>query len=399
VSDVRFSFHSPHAIAWDVAREAPLLLDALSAQAAGVPSRLAALRDRVPCAGSIVPFEAEADGRTFVRPYRHLRAFYEKCEGGVIAYKGTEPYAADRDAHLRTLAHFRVDYPARGKSLFSAAEHFAIVEQKVALALGLDEALEDARAAAALQSAHLERFGKLARLPTPLMVVSWPQDVATAHLAALRPLISERAQRILDTCMRNGLGAIVYHYPSVPIRVAHLPHELGPASDGPWLQRLARRADPAATVDSWVDLVARMLSLGFLPGRTDHIGIGHCVEMQNAVIDGGFVDVGSVVRMESVRSDGAFQEMLLAAIADLSKTVRHFVLGPVPDAEAEYRNPSLAMLQVVQRVGPALFERVAHHGASDPRLARAIAKEPVFAALARELELLSPELLQRGEHA
>jgi hypothetical protein len=380
----------PQAIAWDIAEQAPALRQALAAIVPGLDQRLAQLRESLPCAGTVNPFSGGAADGDYLRPYRHLRAFYQQLPGGVLAFKGTEPFAADRDAHLRTLAEFRVDYPARGKSLFSAAEHFALVEQKTPLALGLDEALEDARAACLLQSAHLERFGELARLPTPLLAIAWPQAVHAGHLAALRPLLSDRAARIVGISTQAGLGAIVYHYPSVPIRVAHLPVELGSQSGEPWLQRLTKRTDPAQTVERWIDLAARMLALGYLPGRTEHIGIGHCMEMQNAVIDGGFVDVGSIVAMDQVRSDRAFQEMLLAAFADLAKTIRHFILGPVVDAEAEYRNPSLVMLQTLQRVLPALQERIASYRPADPRLLRAISPRPAFAALAEELALLTP---------
>lgn len=388
----------PQALAWDVAAEAPELRDALAAIVPGLDARLARLRDAVPCAPTVRPFAIEEGEVRYVRPYRHLRAFYEHVPGGVIAIKGTEPHAADRDAHLRSLAEFRVDYPARGRSLFSAAEHFALVEQKVPLALGVDEALEDVRCAAMLQRAHLARHGELARLPTPLLALAWPEATRTQHLEALRPLLSQRAFRIVEAFTQHGLGAVVYFYPALPIRVAHLAAELGAGAE-PWLTRLARRTDPALTVDRWLDLVARLLALGWLPGRTEHIGIGHCLELQNAVIDGGFVDVGSVIAMDQVRSDRAFQEMLLAAIADLARTIRHFILGPVPDAEAEYRNPSLAMLQTLHRVLPALVDRIVRHEPTDPRLLAALRRRPTFEALAHELTLLTPPAPGAGEHA
>jgi hypothetical protein len=388
----------PQAIAWDVARDAPELRGALAALVPDLDRTLAALREALPCASTVRPFRIEAPD-AYVRPYRHLRAFYRQLPAGVLAFKGTEPYAADRDAHLHTLAEFRVDYPARGKSLFSAAEHFALVEQKVPLALALDEALEDVRSAAMLQRAHLARHGELARLPTPLLALAWPAPARAAHLAALQPLLSGRALRIVDAFTQGGLGAVVYFYPALPIRVAHLPVELAAQPARPWLERLAQRTDPAVTVDRWIDLVARLLALGYLPGRTEHIGIGHCLELQNAVIDGGFVDVGSVVAMSEVRSERAFQEMLLAAIADLARTIRHFILGPVADAEAEYRNPSLAMLQTLHRVLPALLERIARHEPADPRLLAALRRRSPFEALAEELPRITPAAPANGEHA
>ncbi len=403
MSDQHITHRQPQSVAWDIEEQAPALRQALATIIPDLDQRLAQLREALPCATSISPFSTgdkrESDSGNFVRPYRHLRAFYQQLPSGVLAFKGTEPYAADRDAHLRALTEFRVDYPARGKSLFSAAEHFPLVEQKIPLALGIDEALEDVRSACMLQRAHLARFGELARIPTPLFAVSWPEATREAHLAALRPLLSDRANRIVETFTQGGLGAVVYFYPCVPIRVAHLPVELGSKAQGSWLERLARRTDPARAVERWIDLVARMLALGYLPGRTEHIGIGHCVEMQNAVIDGGFVDVGSVVAMDQVKSERAFQEMLLAAFADLAKTIRHFILGPIADAEAEYRNPSLAMLQTLHRVMPALLERIAFHQPTDPRLLHAIRQRSPFEALAEELTRLTPGSPPTGEHA
>ena len=398
------SQHAVDQVLWDIAVDAPDLLAALQHDLPDLPGRLTELRQQVPCAHSINPFQHD----DLQRPYRHLRAFYQSTGAGtaVLAHKGTEVYAHDRDQHLAVLAEFRIEYPVRGKSLFSAAEHFALVEQKIPLAIGAFEAVEDARAACQLQQAHLQRYGQLACLPTPLLVLQWPATARDSHLAALRGLLSERAMRIVDIMTADGLAAIIYHYPCLPLRVAHLPLELKKQGAGSWLQRLSSLTasyglTPEQVVERWIDLVARMLALGFLPGRTEHIGIGHCLEMQNAVINGGFVDLGSIVAMADVKSDSAFMEMLMAAFADLSKTVRHFMLGPTPDVEAEYRNPSLLMLACLQRVVPALLLRLRSYPDLEPRLQAYLdrSESTCFTALAEELQNLSPRLLNPAEHA
>ncbi|MBC3907365.1 hypothetical protein H8L47_07300 [Undibacterium sp. NL8W] len=389
-------------VLWDVTTESPELHMALSAILPDLDTRLAALRLNLPCAHGINPFQSGE----YQRPYRHLRAFYQDAGAGVLAHKGTEVYAHDRDQHLAVLSQFRIDYPVRGKSLFSAAEHFALVEQKIPLAISAFEAVEDAKAACMLQQAHLKRFGNLACIPTPLLVLAWPLSTRDSHLAALRSLLSERAMRIVETSSADGLAAIIYHYPSLPLRVAHLPVELKKLGNAPWLQRLASLTagyglTPEQVVNRWIDLVARMLALGFLPGRTEHIGIGHCLEMQNAVIDGGFVDLGSIIPMAEVKTDAAFMEMLMAAFADLSKTVRHFMLGPVADVEAEYRNPSLLMLACLQRVVPALLQRLRTYPELEPRLQDYLDRDEAscFTALAEEFKHLSPAMLNPAEHA
>lgn len=399
-----FSLQEHAKILWDIADEAPELLHALNPGWPEINSKLNQLRKQLPCANSINPF---CDG-DLQRPYRHLRAFYQSSPAGpaVLAYKGSEVHALDRDQHLAVLAGFRVDYPGRGKSLFSAAEHFALIEQKVPLALSSEEAIDDARAAAQLQQAHLQRFSGLAHTPCPLLVVQWPEQIRDSHLQALRPILSGRAMHVVENMTRQGLAAIVYHYPGLPLRVAHLPQELKKSPGNNWLEKLSALTanydkSPEQVIDAWIALVARMLSLGFLPGRTEHIGIGHCLEMQNAVIDGGFVDVGSIIKMTEIHSEKAFMEMLMAAFADLSKTVRHFLLGAVPDVEAEYRNPSLVMLACLQRVIPQLLQNLATYTDLHPWLQAYLERGQAscYAALSVELQQLSSHLPDSAEHA
>ncbi|HEX3883780.1 MAG TPA: hypothetical protein VHW66_14060 [Stellaceae bacterium] len=382
----------PGEIVWDAGEAAP----ALVAQVPGLAGHLAALRRAVPVAQELRPFEAEG----CVRPHRHLRAFYRAIPEGIIAVKGSEPLAPHVEPHFAVMSRFRIDYPARGKSLFSALEHFPLIEQKIPLAVALDEAREDARAAEAVQSAHLARFGGLARVPLPLLVLRWPDAAVERHVAAMAPLLSGRARRIVETQAAGGFGAFVYYYPSVPLRVAHLPAILGLTGGEPeWRTRLAAIADPAVAIERWIDLVARMLALGFLPGSIESIGVGHCLEMKNAVIDGGFVDLGSVQRMEAVTTPQGFAEPMLAAVADLAKTIRHLLRGNAVDVEAEYRNPSLAMLMVLHRLLPALGERVRAHGSGDPRVAAFFTPTPAAEGLIDGLAALHSDEIAAGGHA
>lgn len=380
------------AIVWDAGTSAPALVEAVP----GLAGHLAALRRSVPVAHELRPFAADG----FTRPHRHLRAFYKSVPEGVIAIKGSEPLAPGLAPHFGVLRGFRIDYPARGKSLFSALEHFPLIEQKIPLAVALDEAREDAAAAETVQSAHLARFGTVARVPLPLLVLRWPDAAVEQHLATLAPLLSKRARRIVETQAEGGFGAFVYYYPTVPLRVAHLPAILGLTGHEPaWRTKLAGLTDPAAAIERWIDLVARLLALGFLPGSIESIGVGHCLEIKNAVIDGGFVDLGSVQRFEEVTTPQGFAEPLLAALADLAKTVRHMLRGDATDVEAEYRNPSLTMLMVLHRLLPALGERVRALGPADPRLADFFAPKAAAEGLMQGVEALYAEEAAAGGHA
>lgn len=382
--------HAPAAILWDAADAAPELVAARPALA----DALAGLRAGVPAAGRIAPFDDPAA----VRPYRHLRAFYLRRADGVLAIKGSEILAADVEPHLRMLAAHRVEFPGRGRSLFSALEHFPLNEQKIPLAMSVDEALEDAHAAAAVQRAHLARFGRVARVPLPLVAIRWPDASAHAHLARLAPLLTRRARLAVERVAADGLGAVAYHYPAVPHRVAHLPQLLAGRPENGWLARLSALTDPAATIDGWLELLARMLALGFLPASVESMGVGHCLDTKNAVIDGGFVDLGSVCRAADVTDDRRFLETLLSAIADLAQTCRQFLLGDAPDVEAEYRNPSLAMVLVLNRLLPDLAARVQRLGGADSRIADALAPRRAADALAGELARLGLGAAPPGGH-
>jgi hypothetical protein len=381
-------------ILWDAGEAAPDLL-----VSPGLAEELAVLRAGLPVAASITPFDTGAA----VRPYRHMRAFYIRRGDHVLAVKGSEPHARDLVPTLQGMSGFRIEFPGRGRSLFSALEHFPLNEQKLPLAMSAEEALEDVRSAAMVQQAHIARFGEPARLPLPLLAVRWNDDLTQAHLETLRPLLSGRAWRTVQRIGADGLGAVVYHYPGLPLRVAHLPEILRPeilhSADGAgWLDRLGGLCDPAATVERWVDLVARMLVLGFLPGSIESIGVGHCLEMKNAVIDGGFVDMGSVCRVADVTDPRAFLETLLAALADLAKTTRQFLMGDAPEADAEYRNPSLAMVLMLHRLLPKLAARVTALGGADPRITAFFDNSTGFGGLGRDGMTLASSPIHAGGH-
>lgn len=391
-------FMRPAMPVWSLAEVAPdLWRRAVSAE-------LAALVDpgRIPVAVRGTPF---VDGR-FERPYRHLRAFYQYLEGGgVLAIKGSEILAEDTAATLTAMGALRVDYPARGRSLLSYLEHFPIVEQKIPLALPVAEAIEDCQAALAVQQAHLDRFGTLARAPLPLLAARWDDDACNRHLERLLPLLSPRAGALVKGVAADGLAVMLYAYPSLPLRVAHLDHTLGLAGAGGYEGRKARLAahvDPAATIAGWVELAARLLALGFLPGSIESLGIGHCLEAQNAVIDGGFVDLGSIKPLAAVRDPWEIRQSLHACLADLARTARIFLLGGMADCDAEYRNPSPVMSLLTTTLWDELrrrLEQLDRQGGLPAEVAAWIGSASAFDAMDSGLSLLFPAHMPGSDHA
>lgn len=386
---------------WELCRAAPAFAGSLQERGFDVASWSGRFEAGIPLAPGIAP----ADGGEWVRPYRHLRAFYLRVEDGVLAVKGSEPFAADLIPHLQGMAGYRVTYPSRGKSLFSALEHFPLVEQKTPLAVPLGEALEDAERALAWQHAHLERFDGIAHAPLPLRVVRWPESVVAEYRRTLLPMLSARARAIIERVLNDGLGCLIYHYPTLPLRAAHLDELLGGTPSDYPSRRAAleeRGIDPRRTVDGWLEQGARMLAAGYLPGSVESIGIGHCLEAQNAVVDGGFVDLGSMREMAEVEDPRLFTEAVLAACADLAKSIRTLLLGALEDPIAEYRNPSLRMTAINGRVFAALRGRLAglaEEAPLEPRLMELFGEGDPFHFIDRTLKRLHPADLGERRHA
>lgn len=336
------------AASWRLEEESELLWRECVHRIPRLESVVAEFDSRIPVARRIEPF----DSGEFTRPYRHLRAIYQRLGegGGVIAYKGTELGADDRDATLEILRGQRTQYPSRGLSFLPLTEHFPIVEQKIPLAVTFTEALDDAKASLEFQVAHLRSFGNLARTPVPLRVLRWPERDTAQFILRLASLLSSRALKIVESVALEGLACFVYYYPIVPIRVAHLTHVSRGDGYRARSEKLRNEVELEASVERWIQLAARMLALGYFPSALESHGIGHSIEAQNAVIDGGFVDLGSMKRMADVPGEREFYETLMTACIDLTKTVRDLLLGDMPDVNAEYRNPSLVMMGVSHHV-------------------------------------------------
>ncbi len=390
--------HKKGDIVWDIRHQAPALWRRLDADNVEVDAALRDFTRAIPISPTIDPF----DSGPFIRPARHLRAFYYRLDNAVVAIKGSEIYSPDLQRQLDILSHYRVDYPSRGRSLLSILEHFPIVEQKIPLAFTRAECEEDIYSALSLQQAHLTHFGELARLPVPLLMIDWPRERVDNFAEQLLPRLTPRSQAIVRSQLDDGLATLIYHYPQVPLRVAHM--HFCYALDNDYQARihgLCEHLSPRQTLDRWLDLSARILTLGYMPGSIESVGIGHCLEAQNAVVDGGFVDLGSIKAMVDITTQREFMETLMMAFIDLSQTIHKFMLGSPVDAVAEYRNPSPAAMLTCQRVSRALWQKLTDYNNTrplDPRLARLLDNGGLFDQLDLDYRALYPPLPQSSAH-
>jgi hypothetical protein len=341
-----------------------------------VVSAVRRLRNEVPVAATCTSFSAEP----YCRPFEHRRCFYFSFDsGGTLGFKGTEPLGDDFEAEVRYVESLRSPFSR------SALNHFTATEHKVPLGVSVHEALTQAKVTAQYQSDHLARYGRLARVPVPLLVVQWPQKFTARLRAALKPLLAKTSFDNVIQITEHGLGALIYYYPSLPLRSAGaaadkvadlilpegaLPERMG-ASFAERLDKLRERAEPAETVKGWIDLVADMLLLGYLP--FDTYCMGHCLQGQNLCIDGGCADTDSLVAMSAIRDDRYFNELFLDACLALATSISRYLRGTMAENYSHY----VILCVVWEELHRRLRGRLAQGELCDPRLERII-KNPAW---------------------
>ena len=176
-----------------------------------IPAALRRLHKDVPIARTCASFVAEP----YSRPFEHRRCFYFSFDsGGTLGFKGTEPLADDFAEEVRHVESLRAPFSR------SSLNHFVATEHKVPLGVSTHEALTQARITAQFQADHLARYGRLARVPVPLLVVLWPQKFRAALVEALKPFLAPTSFENLLRILEPGLSALIYYYPSLPLRAA-----------------------------------------------------------------------------------------------------------------------------------------------------------------------------------
>lgn len=281
------------------------------------------------------------------RPDRHVRAFYlhlDRLAGfpggrGCIAIKGTEPASENFDSIAKRMGEmwnvfgWSIGGAARhlveDLSLLNQLERFPICEGKPPGVHPLWDAQDEAQCALQLQSAYLHRYGKLARIPTPLFVYRWPREVRERALEVLRPMLSPKTALLVDSMIGEDLGAYVYYYPSYPLRAMHVRGgDVGPeVSYDKRHAVLAGLSDPGEAIEGWIRLTAEILALGWVPTDPAHFGRGNCLMGQNLVLDGGIVDVNSVRAVSSMRVPGELDFAVRQSVRELTQSICWYLVG------------------------------------------------------------------------
>ena len=304
---------------FELSRESKDLFGALAKRTPEVCEAFESIQRNIPLARTAV---ASADGR-FYRLPNHNRSFcYSLAQSGsvvdspVFVFKGSEPLQRD----FPVMLDWMLQAPLR-RSTRVMADHFPLAEGKIPGALSLREAMHEAQIAHDVQKKHLTHYGELAKLPVPLLVHSICKQKNDACAAILRNKISPSAFDRIDPLLQNGLAIYVYYYPSPPVRANYL-GDLGMSQ----FKKFAQRAsDEGRTVSNWARLLVRLLYLGYLPYSVRNEGLGACMDLGNAALDGGFCDPDSIVAIDARTDDEFFCESVIQSFKIFQNTVETFL--------------------------------------------------------------------------
>lgn len=303
-------------------------------------------------------------------------------DGPVLVVKGSEPAAPDMTAGLDELA--RPCY-----SWHDIDEHLLHDEGKVPLGVTRSEALGEARQAALAHVRHWRRYSEVARLPLPLLVARHDDEVTSGLVAALDETLSPPAAHSVRDLLGDGLHVLVYAYPSPPVRARDLDTVLSGRGFHERQLALLECCDAEQVVARWVRLFTRLLHCGLLPGSAAAVRTGMCCQPQNACVDGGFVDVESLVPAEHLRRRRALDVAVHLSLEALVDTVTTLLLGEVETAAVrtggDPQDRQDIREHVLGLVRGHLADDCGNGPPLDPRIQRALAPAPDHAALVGRL--------------
>lgn len=296
-------------------------------QAPWLPSAVASLRAGFPYS----PVRASWESDHFFKLPRHLRALYCRPPNGidgagVLAIKGTEPLSGDIEDWLAALAHGRCTVTSTQETI---SEHFCLYEHKIPGALTLREAVHEAQVAFEVQQRHISAYGGIAAHPLPLFIYTIARPLVDRFAISLRKHLSTRAWLRVASQIDEGLAVYVYYYPNLPVRVSHFDGSLdGRANFTERERALAKTWPPLQfALPLWVRTFSRLLALGYLPAALGSRGTGDCCNPDNAVLDGGFVDLDSLIPLAELSSESAVFRTLDYSLRSLTNTCTCLLLG------------------------------------------------------------------------
>nr|BAP05584.1 CalN [uncultured Candidatus Entotheonella sp.] len=291
----------------------------------------------------------------FVRPSGHGRAFYidlntlgqdesTKNPEGCIAIKGSEAVATDFVPWMHRLRGHRMYWtfrafhtlPLQLDTEINNLDRWPVLERKVPGVLTQAEATNESSIAFEYQKAHLKRYGEFAHLPIPLLVYAWPDEVCARVRSDLLPLLSKRGADIVEHTLESGIGIYVYFYPTVPTRLlAEVDKYEGPGltldKDLQYIERMSTiksgGLDVQRIIEGWTKVLVQMMAVGYLPKDPGSLLTADCMQPWNVCVDGGWVDLDSVVPIESLLDEKEISDVVRRSVRALAINICYLMVG------------------------------------------------------------------------
>lgn len=250
---------------------------------------------------------------------------HETFSSSVLALKGGCFLGAGVDACLRYLQFAEVE--SKDAWARCSLEHLIYVEHKAPMALTVAEAKREIYWGRYIQYQHYHLFEEPAHTVVPIMLVEYPREVTAQYLKSLRSYLSDRAISTLEEIVTNGLATYVYYYQNYPVRASHSDQYLGEKNSN--------------IIEKWIKNFICLLAIDLMPATLESRGYGSCCGPQNAVIDGGFVDVDSVKRISRYQNSKDLIVDLDYSLHSLRRSIAFYLRA----SDAKHgQNPTLARI-------------------------------------------------------
>jgi hypothetical protein len=306
----------PGRLRFDLSKNDATVFEAVANNSNRFRSVFASIQSQIPLQPTSRPY---TDWH-FYRLPNHNRSFcYSLSETESIfdapafVFKGTEPLLQD----FPLLLDWMSQAPFR-RSTRVMADHFPLSEGKIPGALSMKEACREAEIALEVQRRHLNHYGELARIPTPLAIHVVDEPKAERAIAMLRNKLSSAAFARVEAILQSELAIYIYYYPIAPIRSNYR----GGIAYTKLTEHVTRTFNKEVTVADWARLMTRLVYLGFLPYNVRNEGLGACMDFGNATLDGGFCDLDSIIPVEESPDDEFYYESIVQSFAILQNTIK-----------------------------------------------------------------------------
>ncbi len=244
----------------------------------------------------------------------HNRSFYHSESGHLmnpknpsLNFKGFEVLSQNLELGLKSIFN-----TTHKNSELSVGEYLISVENKLPFCLLNHEAKNEFSIALELQKKAI-RIDLELHIPLPLLLIKF-SDHLVKRVSKLMKKFSSNP--LIDSLINRGLYGFVYHYTSVPIRIANV---IPISTKNDFLVNLGVK-DIEQLSEKWINTFLDLFKLGVLPINSLPTLRGSYVDLNNSILNGGFCDFDTAVFINEMNKHEMKNAMLNSA-SMLSKSL------------------------------------------------------------------------------